>query len=650
MSVPTGAPLHGRLFRKYVQIFVVLVSGALLTSGLLELYFSYREERTALTLVQQEKATAAAAEIAHFVDDTRRQLEWTIQPASAFEPTSSADRRAEYLRLLRRMPAITDVRYADADGRERMRVSRVSINVEDDLSDMSREPWFVQARDGRPYFGPVYFQSESEPYMRISLRDSSSGGVVAAEVNLKFIWDVVSRMRVGHAGYAYVVDGEGTLVAHPDIGRVLQRTNVSDTPQFASARLETGRAGDDRPGLDVASTLGDGQVLTAYDRIKPLGWWVFVDQPLTEAFAPLYASLARTVLLLVVGLILSVGASLILARRMVTPIQALQVGAALVGTGALDQRITVRTGDELEELANEFNHMADQLRASYAQLEHKVHERTAELATAFQDLAATSRQLQTANQHKSEFLANMSHELRTPLNAIIGFSEMLSEGMLGGLEERQRDYVNDILASGRHLLALINDILDLSKVEAGRTELELREVSVQHVLEDAFTIVRAWSIRQGLTLRIDLPADLGTLHVDERKITQVMFNLLSNALRFTPRGGSVEVRAHRDTQLEAIVVYVRDTGVGIQPEDQLRIFDEFYQAAHKPERTHEGTGLGLALAKKFVELHGGRLWVESRPGQGSTFAFSLPLHPHAVQTPPVAQSNVEAPIPGGAAR
>jgi signal transduction histidine kinase len=634
-------PHRGRLFRKYVLVFVLLVCGALITSSLVELYFSYLEQQTALTALQQEKATAAAAEIAHFIDDTRRQVEWTILPTTADQPVSNADRRAEYLRLLNRAPAITDVRYIEPDGRERMHVSRISVNVEDELNDDSHEPAFVQASSGVLYFGPVYFQSESEPYLRIAVPDPGTGGVVAAEVNLKFIWDVVSQIRVGRAGYAYVVDQTGTLVAHPDIGLVLQRTNLSDVPRVAVAQGAQPSANDMPSVLNSPPAMGAGLVLTAHERIDPPGWWVIVDQPLGEAFAPLYASLGRTALLLLVGLALAVVASFILARRMVTPIQALQVGAARVGTGALDQQISVRTGDELEELADEFNRMAAQLRASYAGLEQKVQERTADLANAFQDLAATSRELQIANQHKSEFLANMSHELRTPLNAIIGFSEMLTEGMLGPLEPKQRDYVEDILASGKHLLALINDILDLSKVEAGRMELELSEFSIADLLDYTLGLVRAWSIRQGLTLRLDVEPDLGMIRGDERKINQVMLNLLSNAMRFTPHGGTVTVEARRAADRDAIVVRVRDTGVGIRPEDLPHIFDEFYQAAQKPERAQEGTGLGLALAKKFVELHGGRLWAESEPGLGSTFSFTLPRGAAPAPAP-------DAPLPAAA--
>jgi signal transduction histidine kinase len=710
----------------------------------------------------------------------------------------------------------------------------------------------------------------------------------------------------------------------------------------------------------IGRDAGGRQVLTASAGIGPLGWLVFVELPLGEAFATLYASLYRTGALIVVGVGLSVLAGFVLARRMVTPIRALEAGAARFGAGALDQRIDVRTGDELEALAERFNQMGAQLRDSYATLEQKVEDRTRELTEAlaqqtataeilrvisssptdiqpvldavaeraarlcdandalifrtagerldvvasygprgvqgqpgmwrndrgsvsgraivdrrtihvhdlaaepeaeyaigremqrlaghrtllatpllregqalgailirrmqvhpftdkqiqlletfaaqaviaienvrlFQELqartadlarsvgelralgevgqavsstldldkvlttivahadqlsgtdggaiyefdeasgtlqlratrafedalvdvlrrtpprigegavgqAAATRQpvqipdlliegayqgplrdilprygfravlavpllredrilgglvvsrkspgefapetvellktfasqsalaiqnarlfraLEEASRHKSAFLANMSHELRTPLNAIIGFSEVLRERMFGDLNDKQDEYVRDIHASGHHLLSLINDILDLSKVEAGRMELELAPFDLPAALENALTLVRERVERHGLTVTLSADPGLGQLVGDERKVKQVLLNLLSNAVKFTPEGGRIAVSARpADGMVE---IAVADTGIGIAPEDQEAIFEEFRQAGHDYARKREGTGLGLALARRFVELHGGRLWVESAPGQGSTFTFTLPL-------------------------
>jgi two-component system, NtrC family, sensor kinase len=243
-------------------------------------------------------------------------------------------------------------------------------------------------------------------------------------------------------------------------------------------------------------------------------------------------------------------------------------------------------------------------------------------ARLYREIEVKSRELEIASQHKSEFLANMSHELRTPLNAIIGFSEVLSERMFGEINQKQAEYIADILESGRHLLSLINDILDLSKIEAGRMDLEPTEFELRSAIENALTLVKERAHRHGIALVGRVDERLGVIRADERKVKQVLLNLLSNALKFTPDGGRIDVRAGvRDGGAE---VAVTDTGIGIAPEDQPKVFDEFQQVGTASKKV-EGTGLGLAISRKFIELHGGRIWVESQVGHGSTFTFTLPI-------------------------
>ena len=243
-------------------------------------------------------------------------------------------------------------------------------------------------------------------------------------------------------------------------------------------------------------------------------------------------------------------------------------------------------------------------------------------ARLFREIEDKSRQLEVASQHKSEFLANMSHELRTPLNAIIGFSEVLSERMFGEFNEKQEEYSKDIHASGQHLLSLINDILDLSKIEAGRMELELSDFHLPTALDSALTLVRERAGRRGIALNLAVNEGLGQMRADERKVRQVVLNLLSNAIKFTPEGGRIEVSAVPKDGL--VEVSVRDTGVGIAPEDQEAVFEEFRQVGTADKKV-EGTGLGLTLCRKFVELHGGKIWVKSQVGMGSTFMFVIPV-------------------------
>jgi signal transduction histidine kinase len=1133
-----------RLFWKYVVFFSLLVTVALLASGLIEIYFSYGENKSALADLQREKAQAAAVRIEGFIVEIERQMGWVTQ-SRAVAAAPLEQRRFDFYRLQRQVPPITEISYIDPNGREQVRVSRLAMDVFGSGIDLSADPRFTEARARRLYRGPVYFRKESEPYMAIALAEGGQGGgVTAVEVNLKFIWDVVSQIKVGKAGQAFVVDGQGALIAHPDISLVLQKTDLGRLAHVKAALTPAAAPAGVGDEATVARNLKDQRVLTAHATIPSLRWTVFVEQPLEEALAPLEASMRRTAILEFVGITLSVIASLMLARTMVKPIRALEAGAARFGEGNLADRIAVKTGDELEGLAEQFNSMAARLQESYAGLERKVEERTHELSEALEQQTATaeilrvisssptdlqpvmdavaenaarlceasdasifriegedlhrvavygtlgpharaarrpitrgfvtgravverrtvhvidlaaeldqypesralqaatgarttlaipllregvaiggilirrvevrpfseaqiklletfadqaviaienvrlfqelqvrnrdltesleqqtataqilevisssptdiqpvmaamvesaaklcdaqnaqifqiegeqmrlvarhgpvkssleagearvltrgsvsgrvalerrtirvddlrigleeeypdiaaairrqgiaatvgvpllregvaigaitafrteprpfsdqqvalletfadqaviaienvrlfqelqartqalsqsleetgalseviravsssldlrevldtvarraialagadgcgifeyspgrqafdvvvsqglsrqflegiwgtpvgidrgtigratatgepvqipdvglvpdypfcglfleeglravltvpmgegdvargivlvrrapgefdervvnlvralanqskvaianahlfreieekSRLLEVANQHKSEFLANMSHELRTPLNAIIGFSEVLLQRMFGELNPKQEEYLQDVLSSGRHLLSLINDILDLSKVEAGRMELELGRFDLPQALQDTLVLVRERAVRHGIELSLDADARLGALVADERKIKQVMLNLLSNAVKFTPEGGRVEVRAMPVNG--AVEISVVDTGIGIAPENQELIFEEFRQVGGDYAHKREGTGLGLTLARKLVELHGGRLWVKSQVGQGSTFTFSVPERP-----------------------
>jgi signal transduction histidine kinase len=243
-------------------------------------------------------------------------------------------------------------------------------------------------------------------------------------------------------------------------------------------------------------------------------------------------------------------------------------------------------------------------------------------ARLFREIEDKSRQIEAANRHKSEFLANMSHELRTPLNAIIGFSEVLQERLFGELNDKQAEYTSDILTSGQHLLSLINEILDLSKVEAGRMELELAPFDLPLAIDNARTFVRERAVKHGINLDLNVDDRLGEYVGDERKIKQILLNLLSNAVKFTPEGGRITISANKTEN--GAEISVSDTGIGIPPSEQPTIFEEFRQVGGDYAHKKEGTGLGLTLAKKFVELHGGKIWVESEVGKGSTFTFTLP--------------------------
>jgi signal transduction histidine kinase len=304
-----------------------------------------------------------------------------------------------------------------------------------------------------------------------------------------------------------------------------------------------------------------------------------------------------------IALALLVGTALALAIS--GPLRAISSRVERIAAGDFTEHVRVDNRDELGALATNIDRMNDQLGLLY-------------------------EQLAAANRHKSEFLSNMSHELRTPLNAIIGFSEVLLERLFGELNAKQADYLQDILDSGKHQLTLVNDILDLSKVEAGRMELELSSFSLNETINNCVAMLRERASRRGIALEIEGDPGIGAIEADQRKVKQVLFNLLSNAVKFTPEGGRITVRAHESESV--VEISVQDTGVGIAPEDQGRIFEEFAQAS-SGKSMEASTGLGLTLAKRFVELHGGAMTVQSAIGQGSTFTFSLPLRRDGTAVP-----------------
>ena len=311
-----------------------------------------------------------------------------------------------------------------------------------------------------------------------------------------------------------------------------------------------------------------------------------------------YIASRRLVIGFSVGAIaLALGLGYAISRSLISPVQRMDARFGEISAGDFSGNVEVDNRDELGALAQHLNRMSAELGRLY-------------------------RQIEAANRNKSEFLANMSHELRTPLNAIIGFSEVLKDEMFGEVNDKQREYLEDIHSSGHHLLALINDILDLSKIEAGRMELEPSTFDLPIAIANAMTLIRERAQKHGIALSQDVGAGLGEVVADERKVKQILLNLLSNAVKFTPDGGRIEVKAHGDGN--NVTVAVHDTGIGIAAEDRDAVFEEFRQVGRNYTNKQEGTGLGLALTRKFVELHGGRIWLESEPGKGSTFTFILP--------------------------
>jgi signal transduction histidine kinase/CheY-like chemotaxis protein len=595
--------LRRSLFFKYAVLMTALAAAALLASGAVEIYFSYRQYRAALAELQRDNAAVAASSVSRFIEDLAHQLGAAITPADA-AGSDLEKRRIDYLRLLRLAPAVTTLRFVGPHGLERLQVSRMDVDRTSSNADVSRDPGFIAARDGRVHFGAVYFVEETEPYISIAVPDASdAGSVTLAEVNLKFIWSVVTEMKIGERGYAFVVDSRGRLVAHPDISRVLRMSDFSGLPQVRAALAQRDAApASATPSEHALDSLGRA-VLSAHAAIEPLGWHVFVEQPRSEALAPIYASLSRHAAILLLGAALAVLASAVLARSMVAPIRKLKSGAQKIGAGDLAHRIHVASGDELEELAEEFNHMGAALQASYTDLERRIAERTIDL--------------EAANQAKSRFLAAASHDLRQPIHAL----SLLAAQLDSRGRSVDRNALNaQIRAAIARLGGLFDDLLDISRLEAGAVVAHSEDFAISAVL-DAMTVEFAPEAgAKGLQLTVR-PSD-AYVRSDPVLLQRIVLNFVSNAIRYTDRGRVLVGCRQRGTDL---LIAVWDTGCGIARHSREEIFREFVQL-HSPNRDRgKGLGLGLAIVARLAPLLGSVVELQSTPGKGSMFALRVPL-------------------------
>ena len=616
----------GRLFRKYLVSIVALAFAALAINTGFDVWFSYREQKQLLAATQREQAASAAIQIGQFVGQIENQIRWLSRLPP--ELSTNEDDRLNAIRLLRLSPAIAEITELDAQGREQVRVSRRVADRIGSKADLSASPAFRGANDSRAYYGPVYFFGDTEPFMTLATRGNGPApNVVVAEVNLRFIWDLVAGIRVGNTGKAYVVDRMGVLIAHPDLWPALRRSDLSSHPDVRAA---LDGVGPPSGGL-VKEDLSGQRVLSTYATVPSLGWLVFVELPLTEAYAPIYASIGRSTFLLLVLLAIAVLVSLFLSRRMTVPIQMLTQGAKRIGSGDLGLRLAIETGDELEALGDQFNRMAAHLRDSYATLERKVVERTSELekardhALAEHDAAERARSVAVAaNQTKSRFLAVVSHELRTPLNGVMGVLQLLDDG---SLSDAQRRHLATAAASGETLIALVDAILEYARLEASTETLETRDFRLDQLIETAADLMRPQAFGKNLTfdLACDATVDV-SVHGDPVRLNRILLNLIGNAIKFTPRGG-IALTASAEPFDDHLVLHitVRDTGIGIAPDMHERIFEDFVQADDSIARRFGGTGLGLAIARRLTRLMRGELTVESEPGQGSTFTLDVPL-------------------------
>lgn len=618
--IPPASPADRRrlwssLSRRYALTFGLLTMVVVSAFSISEVLASWRGAQRDL----ERQLQAQASELAVRVDSALAAAQKPLTSLAAFPWEmpgwlSVEDRITEYQRLLQVSALLQWVAHVDARGREQLHVSRrepprlgSAVPVE-----LGREPLV----DGLAWLQLVATEAD--------------GGSTLARVSLpalaQALWPGGAPDETRYA----VIDRAGRAVLHPVSTRMLRQDLLEPGVRDALWRAS------DNGRLVLTLDWTGAPIIAAVSPTAHADWLALAVRPRQALTEAAQGTLLRSAIFVGCALLLALLLATYLATRMTRPLLALHRGASALAAGDLGVRIQVHTRDELEDLAHQFNRMAQALQDNVEQLEQRVAEKTRDLAAANTDLARVNAELERANfalrlasEHKSEFLAHMSHELRTPLNAILGFADVLKDGMAGPLNESQREFAGDIHASGLHLLELINDVLDLARIEAGQVVLQPTAFVVREVLDSALAMLRQRCLRAGLALEVEVAPEVGTWVADPRRFKQVLLNLLFNAVKFT-RSGGLRVCVAVDAA-DGLVVSVQDSGMGIAPADHDRIFEPFYQAARDggagaSDSALQGTGLGLPLARQLVRQHGGDIAVMSRPGAGASFLFNLPRH------------------------
>jgi signal transduction histidine kinase len=621
------------LFVRYWASLALLVTLPIVASGVIEGWTVYRAGYATANERQIHLAREAALAVEQKVRPPIDRLEIAAGVPWDY-PGASGQFEIEMRRILRQFPVVDRVQRVSADGQVIAFYSAdgaARALTQPELDEVRRQP-AVEPPSGK---GAVWKRRPVTPVSRgtpgawsVVIPEITPGRFLVSDLHTETMEDAVGELAEWGDKLMFVVDRTGALLlAHTDIsfgtGKPVTALagwqNISGLSRIIDpAGPKEGSLGEISVQVSAASNAPENW-FAAYRRIEPLGWTVFALAPSAGLQADIRAAVTRTALIVLSANVVALLLALAFARQMSRPLESLAQASQRVAQGDLGAHAEVMSDDDIGRVSRQFNAMVDELRRSYAELEDRVAEKTAELAKA--------------NRHKSEFLAQMSHELRTPLNAIIGFSQNMADGITGSLTDKQAAYVKDILASGEHLLALINDLLDLAKIEAGRMDLAPSSVDVAHVLDEAWRLVRERAHAHGITFTSNVEPAARKWTADERKLKQVVLNLLSNAVKFTSDGGTVDVgvtRRERDQdggRQPELLFRISDTGIGIPPDQVSKLFTDFGQIARQEASTREGTGLGLALSRRLVELHGGRIWAESEPGRGSTFYFTLPERP-----------------------
>jgi signal transduction histidine kinase len=617
-------PLRGGGIRRRLLMWGLSLFGIALSVVVVAFYsYSVSEIKRDAAELQTEIASLTADRIRTFVQRKIERFSDTADAASLYQLGSEEQRLLTAL-LVKNDNSFAEASIIDARGTEVVKVSDRRVYFPSNFSDQSKSAKFIKAIKGEDYISRVYTSDKAQPYITVATplwgKAQSVVGVVAAEADLSFLWEAIGKIRFGTAGYAYLVDGQGNLIAHRDAALVLKRRNLRQV-DGVKRFLRNPTRSDPTPAHEGRGLM-DRPVLVTYAPVPELGWAVILEEPLDAALAKVETLKRYAAGVLAVGLI--VGAVIIawVSNRITGPIRELHQGVKIIGSGNLDYRVSIDTGDEIEWLGGEFNKMAGELKVFYATLEQKVQDKTVELEETNSQLEQANRSLVKANKAKDEFLHVMSHELRTPLNVLLGYTQLVKDGLLGAINQEQENALYKVIGGANELMNLVSEILSVTGIEAGKVTAEMFQIQMGELLDDLKSSYDI-PLDKKLTFKWDYPSEPRIIKTDGDKLKHILQNLINNAVKFTDEG-SITFTARYFPETKVAEFKVADTGIGIEQEMLPSIFQRFHQLDSSDTRNHGGLGLGLYIVKNYIEVLGGQIQVNSELGKGSIFAVTLP--------------------------